>query len=157
MEPKNTTNLTLEPLTHEGIVRLVSVEVVDRVAENAEVIKDSPCAARLLSLLIGDKDREHFVVLHLDNKHRVIAAEVAGIGTLNQALVHPREVFKAAILNNAQAIICGHNHPSGDLTPSPEDHAIESRLRNAGDIIGIRLLDFVIVSGVRYWARQEAR
>ena len=95
--------------------------------------------------LIGDKDREHFVALHLNARNRVVAAETISIGSLVASIVHPREVFKAAILNNSAGIICGHNHPSGELEPSPEDRDINTRLRAAGRLLGIDVLDFLIV------------
>lgn len=152
-EPKEPIAETSSPTP---AIRLVTVEVVHRVAENASKIREATDAARFLSELIGDKDREHFVVLHLDATHRIIAAETVSIGTLTGALVHFREVFKAAILNNAQAIICGHNHPSGDMTPSSEDRQVEKRLREAGALLGIPLLDFIIVAGVKYWSIQES-
>jgi len=90
-------------------------------------------------------DREHFVVLHTDGKNRIIARETVSIGSLNQAIVHPREVFKAAIHNGSAAIICVHNHPSGDPAPSSEDFTITQRLIEAGKIIGINVLDHVII------------
>ena len=157
MGEKETARLHQVPDRQRSTVRLITVEIIDRVAEDAPALIQPAQAAELLCRLIGDKDREHFVALHLDVRHRVIAAETVSIGSLNQSLVHAREVFKAAILNNAHAILCGHNHPSGDLTPSPEDQAVEARLRDAGRLLGIPLLDFVIVSGSRYWAREENR
>ncbi len=155
MERDHNTHLALQPLTQTGRVRLVEVEMTGRVAEGAQVLREPETAAGVLSELIGNKDREHFVALHLDNGHRIIAAEIVAIGVLNSASVHPREVFKAAILNNAQAIICGHNHPSCSLDPSPDDLSIDKRLCEAGDLLGIRVLDFVIVSGARYWTRTD--
>lgn len=157
MGDQETERLQHQPDARHGNVRLVTVEIIDRVAEDAPALLEPAKAAEFLCRLIGGKDREHFVALHLDVRHRVIAAETVSIGTLNQSLVHAREVFKAAILNNAHAILCGHNHPSGDLTPSQEDQAVEARLRDAGRLLGIPLLDFVIVSGSRYWAREESR
>jgi DNA repair protein RadC len=85
------------------------------------------------------------VVLLLDVKHRVIAEEVVSIGILDGALIHPREVFKAAITANAAAIIVAHNHPSGDLKPSGQDAEVTRRLRKAGEILGIPVVDHVIV------------
>ena len=102
-------------------------------------------AARIFSRLIGNADREHFVALYLDARHRVTHAQVVSIGTVTETQVHPREVFKGALLANACAIIVGHNHPSGDVHPSPEDRAITERLREAGELIGIEVLDSVIV------------
>lgn len=90
-------------------------------------------------------DREEFYILHLDNKNMFIAKELISIGTLSGALVHPREVFKGAVLNNSSRIICVHNHTSGDPTPSWEDKDITRRLREAGDIIGIPIVDHVVI------------
>lgn len=90
-------------------------------------------------------DREQFVVLILDGKNRILGFNVVSTGSLTSALVHPREVFKPAILGNAAAIILVHNHPSGDATPSAEDQAITARLKQVGDLIGIRVLDHVVI------------
>ena len=94
---------------------------------------------------LRNETKEHFVTLHLDGKNRIACKETVSIGTLNQSLVHPREVFKTALLSNAAAIILIHNHPTGDSTPSKEDIAITKRLKEAGDIIGVRVLDHIIV------------
>ncbi|WP_076316071.1 RadC family protein [Paenibacillus odorifer] len=90
-------------------------------------------------------DKEHFVLLFLDTKNKVIGRETISIGTINTALVHPREVFKAAIRRGAVSIIGAHNHPSGDGTPSKEDVELTKRLVEAGELIGIDLLDHVII------------
>jgi DNA repair protein RadC len=104
----------------------------------ADVYRDFASLARL--------DREAFVVLLLDQKNRVTGVHVVSVGSLNASLVHPREVFKTAILGNAAAVIVLHNHPSGDPTPSREDHEITHRLRLCGDTLGIPLLDHVVVA-----------
>ena len=101
-------------------------------------------------------DREHFVVLHLDGKNRIIARETVSIGSLNQTIVHPREVFKAAVHNGSAAIICVHNHPTGDPTPSNDDIAITRRLREAGEIIGIKILDHIVIGQGNYLSFIEA-
>jgi DNA repair protein RadC len=102
-------------------------------------------AAVILADFLAGADREHLVVLCLDNKHKVNAINVVAVGILNAAPVHPREVFNPAILANAAAVILGHNHPSGDPTPSPEDGEIARRLVEAGRILGIELLDSLII------------
>lgn len=94
--------------------------------------------------------KENFVTLHLDGKNRIVCMDVVSIGSLNQSIVHPREVFKSACLSNAAAIILVHQHPSGDATPSREDIAITKRLREAGEIMGISVLDHVIVGDGEY-------
>lgn len=94
--------------------------------------------------------KEVFITLHLDGKNRIICCDLVSIGSLNQSIVHPREVFKTACLSNAAAIICIHQHPSGDPTPSSEDIAITRRLKEAGDIMGIKILDHIIVGDGEY-------
>lgn len=89
--------------------------------------------------------KEHFLSLHLDGKNRIIAVDRVSVGSLNQSIVHPREVFKTAMLSSAAAIILVHNHPSGDVTPSNEDLVITRRLKEAGDILGINVLDHIII------------
>jgi len=94
--------------------------------------------------------KEHFVVLHLDGKNRIVCFDRVSIGTLNQPIVHPREVFKTACLSNAAAIILMHNHPTGDPEPSREDIAITKHLRECGEILGIKVRDHVIVGDGEY-------
>lgn len=95
-------------------------------------------------------DREEFLVLLLDGKNKLLGFNLVSIGTLTSSLTHPREVFKAAILGNAASIILLHNHPSGDPIPSAEDLEITRRLREVGEIIGIKVLDHVIIGDSRY-------
>lgn len=90
-------------------------------------------------------DREVFYVLHLNGKNQIIAKELISVGSLSQAIVHPREVFKGAVLNGSKAIICVHNHPAGDPSPSTEDDSMTQRLQSAGNIMGIDLLDHIII------------
>jgi DNA repair protein RadC len=91
------------------------------------------------------ESKEQFITLHLDGKNRIICMDVVSIGSLNQSIVHPREVFKTACISNAAAIICVHQHPTRDPTPSSEDISITRGLKEAGDIMGIKLLDHIIV------------
>lgn len=89
---------------------------------------------------------EYFVAFHLDVKNQVTGYHVVSHGTVSASLVHPREVFKAALLSNSHSIIVAHNHPAGSLTPSNEDLDVTETLIKAGELIGIRVLDHVIVS-----------
>lgn len=89
-------------------------------------------------------DREHFLSLLVDGRHKAIGLEEVSVGTVTASLVHPREVFKAAYLANATGLILIHNHPSGDPTPSPEDREITTRLKEAGKLLGVNVLDHVI-------------
>ncbi len=90
--------------------------------------------------------REHFLVLLLNARHEVIGRETVSIGSLNASIVHPREVFKPAVLASAASVILVHNHPSGDPEPSEEDLTITKRLVEAGELLGIQVLDHVIVA-----------
>ena len=94
--------------------------------------------------------KEMFITLHLEGKNRIICMDIVSIGSLNQSIVHMRSVFMTACLSSAAAIICVHNHPSGDPTPSSEDTAITRRLKEAGEIMGIKLLDHIIVGEGEY-------
>lgn len=107
------------------------------------------CAGDIAALVADDLvqlDREQFVALHLDAKNRLISREVVSLGHLTSALVHPREVFKAAILANAASIAFVHNHPSGSPEPSREDVEITRRLVKAGELLGIPVLDHVVIA-----------
>ncbi|ASS66331.1 MULTISPECIES: DNA repair protein RadC [unclassified Paenibacillus] len=88
---------------------------------------------------------EHFVCLFLNTKNHIIARETISVGTLNASLVHPREVFRSAIRHGAASIVCAHNHPSGDPSPSPEDAALTRRLAEAGELVGIDVLDHIVI------------
>jgi len=99
----------------------------------------------LLRPLLEDADRELFVVLALDARNRPIGTNIVSMGSLSASLVHPREVFKFAILANANALILAHNHPSGDSEPSRDDTALTKRLQQAGEIMGITILDHLIL------------
>lgn len=99
---------------------------------------------------------EHFVMLSLSTKNHVIGVHTIFVGSLNASIVHPREVFQRAILNNAASIIVAHNHPSGDPAPSREDIEVTKRLSEAGKILGIDLLDHLIIGEGTYTSLKEA-
>ena len=100
--------------------------------------------------LLRDLRRELFKVILLDAKHAVIREKTVSEGTLTSSLVHPREVFNEAVRESAAAVIFLHNHPSGDPKPSKEDRALTRRLQEAGDILGVQVLDHVIIGDGRY-------
>ena len=102
-------------------------------------------AAAMLAQYIGEVDREVFVIAMLTIRHRVIGLHTVSVGCLTSSLVHPREVFKPAILAGSAAILAAHSHPSGDPEPSPEDISLTRRLAAAGQLLGIELLDHVIL------------
>jgi DNA repair protein RadC len=101
-------------------------------------------------------ERECFITLLLDGRQRVMREVLVSQGTLTASLVHPREVFRAAVRDAAAALILVHNHPSGDPTPSREDHEVTERLVGAGELMGIRVLDHVVVAEHGYHSFQEA-
>ena len=113
-------------------------------------IINSPEKASAFFHSIMDKihDKEAFVVAFLNTKNRVIDHEVVSVGTINSSIVHPREVFRNAIINKANSVILCHNHPSGDLNPSKEDISITQRLKDTGNLLGIQVVDHLIINGI---------
>ncbi|ADI02757.1 DNA repair protein RadC [Syntrophothermus lipocalidus DSM 12680] len=103
-------------------------------------------------LNLENADREHFVVLYLNSGNQVTAAQVVSIGSLSSTVVHPREVFKTAILTSSMSVIAIHNHPSGDPEPSSEDIAVTKQLVEAGKILGIKVLDHIVIGNKRFWS-----
>lgn len=108
----------------------------------------------LRGLLEGRKE-ENFAVLALDARRRVLASQIVSQGILTQAMAHPREVFRTAIKLSAAGLAVGHNHPSGDCSPSPDDHTLTRRLKECGELLAIPLLDHVIVGAGNYFSYAE--
>jgi len=100
-------------------------------------------------------DQEHFLTLHLNTKNRLLGTETISVGTLDASLVHPREVFKAAIRQSSASLILAHNHPSGDPRPSKEDIKLTHRLKESGELLGIPILDHVIIGDNKYFSMKE--
>jgi DNA repair protein RadC len=115
-------------------------------------ISGSDDAKRLFQQWFDEKgfDKEVFAVATLNTKNVVTAIQVVTMGTLDASLVHPREVFRLAIHNNASSVLIAHNHPSGDPTPSREDIAVTNRIKDAGKIVGIDVLDHIVVGSHSY-------
>ncbi len=101
---------------------------------------------------MSDKLQEHFYCVYLDTKNKIIKDKLLFIGTINQSLVHPREVFKEAYLLSASSIICVHNHPSGNVNPSNNDIVITKQLREVGLLLGINVLDHIIIGKDKYYS-----
>jgi DNA repair protein RadC len=112
-------------------------------------------AADLLMEELRHHKEEHFVCLFLNTKNQVIGRQTLSIGSLNASIVHPREVFKAAIRRSSASILCAHNHPSGDPTPSAEDLQLTKRLGEAGQLMGIELLDHLVIGDNRFISLKE--
>lgn len=110
---------------------------------------------RLVRPLLRDHKKEHLVVISFDNRNRVVGKDIVAVGTLNANLMHPREVFATAISHHAACIAVSHNHPSGDPQPSEADARATKRLVEAGNIMGIAVLDHVIISQASFYSFRE--
>lgn len=102
--------------------------------------------------ILGDKKQEYFYAIYLDNSKKIIKDKMLFVGTLNQSLVHPREVFKEACLISASCIICVHNHPSGSTIPSREDYNLTNNLKEIGNLISIPIIDHIIIGKDSYYS-----
>jgi DNA repair protein RadC len=129
---------------------------LSRVPRDRPQVLSARDAAVYLMPRFGSCHVEQFGVLILDSKHRVLKTRLLSIGSLDASVVHPREVFRAAVLGGAAAVVLFHNHPSGDPTPSTEDHDLTRRLIAAGELMGIDVLDHVILADTRFVSMREA-
>lgn len=105
---------------------------------------------------LKDKKKEHFYALYLDTKNRIIEEELVSVGILDASLIHAREVFSPAIKANCRSVILVHNHPSGDCEPSDADKEVTKLLFDAGDVLGIKLLDHVIIGKENFMSLKES-
>jgi len=138
-------------------IQIVSIKMVKEKNleySNNKISSPKDCA-NILKKFIGDYDREAVVVMALDTKNKINSITVASLGSLNSSIVHPREIFKTAILSNASSIIIGHNHPSGNDLPSKEDISVTLRIKESGKILGIDLLDHIIIGDDNYTSLKE--
>ena len=116
----------------------------------APKMSDSADVSRLLHAHFEGRPHEEFLVVFLDAKNSPVGYQVVSVGSLTLSIVHPREAFKAAVCMSAAAVIFSHNHPSGDPTPSQEDRALTKRLVSAGELLGIRVLDHIVMGEGRH-------
>lgn len=123
--------------------------------EDAKVNSPREVVDALIPGYLNEK-RECLGLVMLDVKKKVVANEIISIGTLSEAIVHPRDVFKAAVLASASSIIIVHNHPSGDVEESMEDVALANKMSEAGRLMGIKLIDFIIVGDKGFKSFNEA-
>ncbi|MCX6756184.1 MAG: DNA repair protein RadC [Candidatus Nomurabacteria bacterium] len=161
-ENKKIIDISIEELkTIHGLGTVKSCEIIACFELGKRMLKD-----KKFSILLSPKDvwermedirgskKEHFVVFYLDSRNQEIQREIISMGTLNESLVHPREVFEGAIKNNAASIILAHNHPSGDMDPSEADIEITKKLVHAGKILDIKIINHVIITN-NSWSRIE--
>lgn len=118
-------------------------------------IKNPQDVVKAIQSSIKDKTKEHFKLILLNTRNKVIGISTVSIGTLNSNLVHPREVFKEAISHSAASVVLAHNHPSGDSEPSEDDLTITKRLVEAGKILGIEVLDHIIIAKNGFFSFKE--
>lgn len=112
-------------------------------------------AVRLCRDFIGDVDREELLVVTLDNQNQFTSVNICSRGTLNMTVVEMRDIFKTAILSNSAKLLVAHNHTSDSVSPSMEDIELTERIKNAGKIMGIELIDHLIVSNDKYYSFKE--
>jgi DNA repair protein RadC len=122
-------------------IKVTSAGEVAKVFQNLLVLEDSI-----------DREKEHYYVMHLDTRSQVKMVELITIGLLNSSLVHPRETFRRAVIAGSAAIIIAHNHPSGKVDPSEEDTKITRAMHDAGNILGIAMLDHIIFTKDNYYS-----
>ncbi|HLS53282.1 MAG TPA: DNA repair protein RadC [Tissierellaceae bacterium] len=138
---------------------LAAIEIGKRLSRWGAHEKTRVNSPVVLANLVMDEmrylNKEHFRIAILDTKNQILSIENISIGTLNASIVHPRDVFYAAIRRNANSIILIHNHPSGDPEPSKEDISITNRLIQVGDLLGIKVLDHIIIGDNRYISFKE--
>ena len=141
-----------------GLAKAAQLKAAFELARRQELERDPgnyeitnpESVVKVIRASIRDKAKEHFKLILLNTRNRIVRISTISVGTLNASLVHPREVFKEAFVHDAFSVILAHNHPSGDCTPSEEDIKITRRLRDAGEIMGIEVLDHIIVTSGGY-------
>ncbi|HFT7230074.1 hypothetical protein DNK77_09195 [Enterobacter cloacae complex sp.] len=134
--------------TEQQTVRTALTLLERQLREPGASFTSSHAVRDWLRLQLATLEREEFTALFLDNQHRLIAHDTLFTGTINHTQVHPREVVKAALKHNAAAILVAHSHPSGLAEPSDADRRITERLKQALDLVDIRLLDHLVVGGM---------
>ena len=143
-----------EPVIHDTFIRETRVNYLPSEHTMFKIVNSADVATFVRSILT-DNSREHFVAMFLDSLHRVAAFSIISIGTANMAPAAPREVFQRAVLTGAISIVVAHNHPSESTVPSHEDRAVTTRLREAGELLGIKVLDHVIVTNSAFLSMKE--
>lgn len=136
------------PLTTQRTVKRALSLLEHHLREPGAPFTSTSATRDWLRLHLAALEREVFMVLYLDNQHRLIAHEILFTGTISSTEVHPREAVKRALYFNAAAVIVAHNHPSGDPTPSQADRSVTQRLVQALALVDIRLLDHLVVGGM---------
>jgi DNA repair protein RadC len=150
----NELNKKIIPAKRVDIVSIRMVKEGSLLYKNRNITSPND-AYNLIKEFLESSDREQLIVCCLDTKNQPTAISIVSIGSLNSSIVHPRELFKSAILSNAASIIVAHNHPSGNPEPSSEDINITKRLNECGNLLGIDLIDHIIIGDVSYVSLKE--
>lgn len=127
---------------------------VERTIE-CSTIRSALGAANFFRKITPDNSREHVIALYLDASHKPISYSLVATGSATECTVHPREIFQRAVLVGAKAIIMAHNHPSQSVDPSKSDHDITRRIRDAGELLDIKLLDHIVFSDSKHFSFLE--
>lgn len=138
------------PVTEQEILHLAKDIAASRFIRAGPQIFSSQLAGDFLNHLIGNDEREVFMVIFLDVRHRIIAYEQLFLGTIDSSPVYPREIIKRVLYHNAAVVILAHNHPSGDPTPSDKDQQVTARIKDALALIETRVLDHLIIAGSKW-------
>jgi len=146
-EKEKTTSV---PLYSVRLVRESSITFMHPAIKSADIAYDFLC-----NIGLPDKASEEFYALYLNTKNQIIGVEMISRGTLNASLVHPREVFKGALLANANSIMVAHNHPSGNTEPSNADIKVTELLVKAGELLDVQVLDHLVVGDKGYYSFRE--
>ena len=138
-------------------INIVSIKMIKESSflYQTRTISSPKDAYEMIKEQLEGLDREQFIIACLNTKNEPTNISVVSVGTLNKAIVHPREVFKTAILSNAASIMAFHNHPSGETTPSQQDIQLTHRLYEAGELLGIKLLDHLIIGDGTFTSLKE--
>ena len=138
-------------------INIVSIKMVKESSflYQTRTISSPKDAYEMIKEQLEGVDREQFIIACLNTKNEPTNITVVSVGSLNKAIVHPREVFKTAILSNAASIMAFHNHPSGETTPSQQDIQLTNRLYEAGELLGIKLLDHLIIGDGTFTSLKE--
>jgi DNA repair protein RadC len=137
------------------ILREARVVYSGKRVEGSAIVKSADDVHRMCRDL-ENETQEHFVVLLLDRRHKVLARQTIAIGSVGEVVIQPRETFRAAIMSGASAIIMVHNHPSGNPEPSIDDLSLTARFGNAGDLLGIPVLDHVVIGDNCFFSIKDA-
>jgi DNA repair protein RadC len=129
-----------------GVLLLKDLLVQERPGMKSKPLTVAKDVSEFLQTLPWDWTRESVYALHFTAQHRVQHVDLVSVGSLMSTVIHPREVFRSAVQRNAAAIVLAHNHPSGDPTPSVEDHQVTIRIAEAGALLGIRVLDHLVIT-----------